>query len=69
MQKYLRQRINPTSPLWGQCLDFESCCPAQMCHFNRKDAHCPDNDVRSIPGGQQQPYLETGRDGTDWWSC
>lgn len=56
-------------PRGANVCDFTSCCPAHKRHFDKNSAHCPDTDVRSFPGGQQQPYLETGRAGAGRWSC
>lgn len=56
-------------PCGANVCDFKSCSPAHKRHFDKNSAHCPDTDVRSFPGGQQQPYLETGRAGAGRWSC
>lgn len=54
-------------PRGANVCDFKSCCPAHECHFDKKSAHCPDTDVRSLPA-RQQPYLETGRASAGRWS-
>lgn len=57
----LKPRINFTLALWGPVTATLAGRRALMHHSNRKNAHCPDTDVRSVPGGHEQPYLDTRR--------